>query len=305
MSGLTAPLPSEGEGADLPLADGPDTPEDAEQDAANAVELAILRMEADPRDADKVVLTLGPPEGGMDQAVTLMLHIVVVVEAGLYTGQLLTVGRLAELKAGDQFQAHYARALNFLAVRPRSEAEVRRRLREKAVPPDTIDAICARLYRARYLDDAAFARYWLAERARTRPRGVRMLRGELRNKGVASAVIDEAVADFEAEAAEAAADEAARLAALPPDPAAPPPEDDPLADANRETREALILAERKARSYASLDPPTFRRRLSGFLLRRGYGYDVVSKVLKLVVSRQSSVVSEDDEEDLEEDNGEA
>ncbi len=191
-------------------------------------------------------------------------------------------------------------------MRPRSESEVRRRLRLKAVPPHMIDAVVARLHRARYLDDAEFARYWLAERARTRPRGMRLLRGELRQKGVASALIDQAVADFEETAAQVAEEEAAVRAALPIAEDAPDPADDPFAEGSRELREALILAERKARSYATLDPATFRRRLSGFLLRRGYGYDVVSKVVKRLaegqgpgVRGQNDAASEEDDEDSE------
>ena len=42
-------------------------------------------------------------------------------------------------------------------------------------------------------------------------------------------------------------------------------------------REALDLAQRKLRTYSQPGPAsTFRRRMSGFLLRRGYDYDAVS-----------------------------
>jgi len=284
-----------------PMISPPPSGEGVGVGAAEAPAQVILRMEADLRDGDRVVLTVGPEDGNLTYAITIRLHIAVVAEAGLRTGQAVPPDLLARLRAGNEFQAHYNRALNFLAVRPRSESEVRRRLRLKAVPPHMIDAVVARLHRARYLDDAEFARYWLAERARTRPRGMRLLRGELREKGVASALIDQAVRDFEETAAQVAEEEAAARANLPIAPDAPDPADDPFAEGSRELREALILAERKARSYASLDPATFRRRLSGFLLRRGYGYDVVSKVVKEVVSRQSAVVSDD--EDGEDEDG--
>ena len=237
----------------------------------------ILRLEADPRDANRVVVTIGPPDAGLLAAHTLGVHIAVVVQEGLQTGQPCPPALIARLQAGDEFQRHYTRALDFLAVRPRSEAEVRRRLREKGVPPEAIEAVVARLERARYLDDAEFARYWIAERARSRPRGARLLQQELRLKGVSPARIAQALADFE-EAARAEEEEAALQALSDP---AGPPDDEPPAE-SREVREALGLAQRKLRSYAGLDPPTLRRRLSGFLLRRGYGYHVVARVLKLV-----------------------
>jgi regulatory protein len=43
---------------------------------------------------------------------------------------------------------------------------------------------------------------------------------------------------------------------------------------------AMAVAESKMRSYGGLDPAVARRRLSGLLARRGYGYDVVKPVLE-------------------------
>jgi regulatory protein len=256
----------------------------------------ILRLEADPRDANRVVVTYGPAAEGLSTARTLLLHIAVVAEEGLYTGQPCPPDMVARLQAGDEFQREYNRALNFLAVRPRSTAEVRERLRRKNVAPDLIDAVIARLNRAQYLDDAEFARYWIGERARSRPRGARLLRGELRNKGVSPALIEAALANFEAEAA---AEHAARQAAALAEDGDETDPDLVGGDDSRELREALGLAQRKQRTYSNLDPVTFRRRMSGFLLRRGYGYDVVSRVLKQLeapVSGQGSVVRDQDAE---------
>jgi regulatory protein len=256
----------------------------------------ILRLEADPRDANRVVVTYGPPGEDLSAARTLLLHIAVVAEEGLHTGQACPPDLVARLQAGDEFQREYNRALNFLAVRPRSTAEVRERLRRKNVAPDMIDAVIARLRRAQYLDDAEFARYWISERARSSPRGARLLRGELRNKGVSPALIEEALATFEAEAA---AEQAARQAAAPPDETEADEPDLIAGGDSRELREALGLAQRKLRAYSSLDPVTFRRRMSGFLLRRGYGYDVVSRVVKHIEAttsgQGSGVTGQDDE----------
>jgi len=264
-----------------------------EHPTAESQAAVILRLEADPRDANRVVVTYGPPAEGLSAARTLLLHFAVVAEEGLHTGQPCPPDMVARLEAGDEFQREYNRALNFLAVRPRSTAEVRERLRRKNVTPDLIDAVIARLNRAQYLDDAEFARYWIGERARSRPRGARLLRGELRNKGVSPALIEEALATFEAEAA---AEHAARqVAALEDGDEADP--DLVGGDDSRELREALGLAQRKLRTYSNLDPVTFRRRMSGFLLRRGYSYDVVSRVLKHLeaTSDPESEVSDEDD----------
>ena len=51
-----------------------------------------------------------------------------VARAGLRSGLALEAMQLQELQAADAFQQMYNRALDFIAVRPRSEQEVRDRL---------------------------------------------------------------------------------------------------------------------------------------------------------------------------------
>jgi regulatory protein len=75
-------------------------------------------------------------------------------------------------------------AAAFLAVRPRSVAETRRRLRHLGYPHELVDQVVARLVDMRYLDDETFARAWVESRDRARPRGESALRRELALKGV-------------------------------------------------------------------------------------------------------------------------
>ena len=103
-----------------------------------------------------------------------------------------------------------------------------------------------RLAQHGYLNDAEFARFWVENRERFRPRGSRALRQELRQKGV-----DEKTA-------------AAALAELDP------------ADS------AFRAAESQARRLADLansDARSFRQKLSGYLMRRGFDYEVVRAVV--------------------------
>jgi len=75
-------------------------------------------------------------------------------------------------------------AAAFLAVRPRSVAETRRRLRHLGYRHDLIEQVVERLIALGYLDDEAFARAWIESRDRARPRGEPALRRELALKGV-------------------------------------------------------------------------------------------------------------------------
>jgi regulatory protein len=80
-------------------------------------------------------------------------------------------------------------AAAFLAVRPRSAEETRRRLRLHGYPPALVDEVIVRLVEMRYLDDEEFARAWVESRDRARPRGENALRRELALKGVPRDVI--------------------------------------------------------------------------------------------------------------------
>jgi regulatory protein len=133
-------------------------------------------------------------------------------------------------------------AQRFLAVRPRSEQEVRRRLQRAGFAEDQIAAALDRLRGARLVDDAAFASYWLEQRQVHRPRGARLLRAELRQHGIAAELAAQAALSRGA----SADDDAYRAAA------------------------------RRATQLASLDEQTFTTRLSQFLARRGFDWDVIT-----------------------------
>lgn len=166
--------------------------------------------------------------------------------ARLRVGQFLDEGAIEHLQALDAGEKAYDRAIRFLGYRPRSRAEVRRHLSRGGVDPKLIDATLARLTEQGYLDDAEFARYWVENRQQFRPKGTQALRQELRQRGVEGTVIESALAGVDpAESAyEAARARAQRLTVL-----------------------------------AQADPVAFRRKLSDFLLRRGFAYEVVGEVV--------------------------
>ena len=93
-----------------------------------------------------------------------------------------------------------AAAARFLEVRPRSVAEVRRRLRSAGYAAALVEGAVERLVELGFLDDAAFARAWVESRDRARPRGERALRVELRQKGVGREETDEALGERRDEA---------------------------------------------------------------------------------------------------------
>jgi regulatory protein len=178
--------------------------------------------------------------------------------ARLHPGQHLDDAEIERLRGLDVEQKAYDRAVRFLAHRPRSQLEVQRSLEQSGIDQSVVQAIIDRLVRQGYLDDAEFARFWVEDRQRFRPRGAYALRQELRQKGVDDVTIETAVADLDvaASAYDAAHPRALRLSHL-----------------------------------IKSDPKMFRRKLSDFLLRRGFDYDVVSETVSRLVREFSELES--------------
>ncbi len=168
--------------------------------------------------------------------------------ARLRKGQQLTDAEIAALKSTDSLQQAYERAVRFLGQRPRSTAEVRHNLTDKEVDASVVEEVIARLEGQGYLDDAAFAHYWITNRQQFRPRGARALRFELREKGVPMPIIDEILAETDT------------------------------------TESAYQAALDKARRFRGLEKRAFREKLGAFLSRRGFDYDIVREVTDRLIN---------------------
>lgn len=156
----------------------------------------------------------------------------------LRKGQQLSDAELEDLRAGGEANLAYQRALRYLGMRPRSIDEIAVYLQRKGYDETVVESILDKLKARGYVDDEAFARFWIENRNRFRPRGARALRHELRQKGVEGEVIDEALAEQDEEAA------------------------------------ALAAVMSRAARYADLEYAEFEQKLMGMLARRGFGYAV-------------------------------
>jgi len=162
----------------------------------------------------------------------------------LKRGQQLGADEIAWLQHEDARGVAYNNAIRFLGYRPRSRWEIEQYLAKKEFPPDVIDYAVERLTARGYLDDRAFARAWVDNRMRFRPRGAYGLRHELRQKGLGDEVIEEALADLDEEAA------------------------------------AWTAVQPKLARWQGLDRRPFQQKLISFLNRRGFGYDTARSIFE-------------------------
>lgn len=169
----------------------------------------------------------------------------VLAESNVREGEIITKSELGKLLERDRFAKALAKAYSLLARRPHASLELRRKLRERKYPPPLIEEVIEHLARLGYLDDAAFAREWVRQRGGSR--GPRLLRAELRQRGVAAGAVEAALSES------AAAVEAA--------------------GSGDETRAALReLAAKRLHRFRNEPPDKAREKTIAFLLRRGYAF---------------------------------
>ena len=122
-----------------------------------------------------------------------------VAEEKLEVEQTLPADRIKEIAASNNVKRCYSAAALFLSYRPRSEPEIRERLRKRGFDEDSIEAVMEKLKRQNLVDDNAFAQFWKENRESFSPRSQWLTRLELRRKGIADQIIEEAVATIDDE----------------------------------------------------------------------------------------------------------
>ncbi len=85
------------------------------------------------------------------------------------------------------------KAYRLLSLRPHSEKELEKKLREKGFPAVVIKEALEKLHDLKYLNDASFAVQWARNLAVNKLWGNRKIIASLREKGVAAELIDAAM----------------------------------------------------------------------------------------------------------------
>lgn len=109
-------------------------------------------------------------------------------------------------------RAEQARALclRLLTMRARTRAELEAQLTRRGYPDDVSTVVLDRLAEVGLVDDEDFTEQWVRSRRINAGKGKRALAAELRNKGVDSLIIDSALADIDADAERARAEQLVR-----------------------------------------------------------------------------------------------
>ena len=160
----------------------------------------------------------------------------------LHKGDHLSENKIADLKQADEKDFAYSRALYYLNFRPRSRMEIKRYLTKKEFPLPAIRSALSRLENHGYINDHEFARLWIENRLRFRPKGIYALTGELREKGIDEQIIKDVLIDFD------------------------------------ELKSAWAAVAPRRNRLKKLEKSEFIKKLYSFLSRRGFGYGVCKEI---------------------------
>lgn len=116
-----------------------------------------------------------------------------VLKRGIKVGKELSEDQLKQLEKESDIEKIYARALRFATVRPRSEKEIERWFKRKAIEPQKTAEVFNRLKSLKLVDDEEFAKWWISQRSQFRPKGKIALIAELKQKGLGREIIEKAL----------------------------------------------------------------------------------------------------------------
>jgi len=207
--------------------------------------MKITKIEPQKRNKNRVSVYI-------DETFAFGVDMEVAYTCGLKEGLDIDRQWLDEVVRKEEQSRAQNYALNLLSYRARSEREIMERMQQKGYESSVIEDTIAYLKEQGYLDDYAFAEMFIRDKSELNKYGQNRIKTELYKKGVAREVINGLIEE--------------------------------MIDSNSEYEKAKELAEKKIKSYQQDSKQAQYRKLNGFLIRKGYPYDVVSRVVKELVS---------------------
>jgi regulatory protein len=162
----------------------------------------------------------------------------------------------------DNFNIFYKKALNFLSFRPRSEKEIRNYLSGKERPSfirkiipseETIEKIISKLKEYKFLNDEEFAKWWIEQRTLIKPKAGRVIRMELKQKGIDKELVDELLKN----------------------------------EKESDFEKAKKLAEKRMPRYSKIkEKRKVFEKLGRFLVSKGFNYDIIKEVIDQIFDKE-------------------
>jgi regulatory protein len=158
----------------------------------------------------------------------------------------------------DDFEKFYKASVRFLSFRPRSEKELRDYLKRKTenlkpqIDESIMERIIESLKRDKFINDEEFTRWWVEQRTLLKPKAARVIKYELKQKGIVRELIDSFFEENESSDSEA----------------------------------ALKLAEKKLRTiHDQTDKYKVKEKLGRYLASKGFDWDTIKEVIDRILAK--------------------
>ncbi len=164
---------------------------------------------------------------------------------GLKINQEFSQEKIEEIIKKAEFAKTLNKLLRFATIRPRSEKEISLWLRRKKVHESLYKELFNRLKKLELVDGEKFAKWWVEQRLQFKNKSKRDIEQELRMKGISREIISNIL------------------------------EDTPI----DEEKMARQLMEKKMYRWEKLEPRIKKQKISQYLAGKGFGWDVIEKVV--------------------------
>ncbi|MFF2482577.1 regulatory protein RecX [Paenibacillus sp. NPDC058071] len=191
----------------------------------------------------------------------LTVHEDLLVRHRLLKGRVLTRSELDDIGAENERYRAYALAVAYLGMKARTRRQIEQYLQRKELEADSIQYVLERLETEHIVDDEEYAKQFAMQKIRYSQKGRLWIKQELQQRGVSK---------------QAAAQAAESI------------------DKESELDAALSAARKKWRTLKGEDYDR-KRKLTAFLLRRGFPGSVAREAVQAAV--RESEMTEDEEDD--------
>lgn len=185
-----------------------------------------------------------------------------VLKNNLKTGKILTPDDITKITTKEELAKLTDLAANFLSYRQRSEKEIRDYLIKKIALKEgvkyaeakenvLIEKVLEKLKKYAYINDEEFAKAWFESRLRAKPKGIRLIKLELKQKGVSDEIIEKVT--------------------------------------QRKINQkdlALKALEKKLKIWQKLDKLTLKKKIYQYLAYKGFDFETIAEVFALLVKKR-------------------
>lgn len=194
----------------------------------------------------------------LDDRLELSVHEDILVKHQLSKGRHLSPEQIASIRKEDQVQRVYQAALKQIARKSRSEMDLRQILVGKGHLAEQIDQVMPILRERNYVNDEQFAFMWAQQRMERDRKGRHWIKQELRQKGISNTIIRQVLGRM---------------------------------DDEEEYRSAVELGMKRWKLLKGEDRKKGSK-LIAYLLRRGYGNEMVFRAAREVLKNMQADVDE-------------